>query len=135
MGIDHPECPERLGAINDQLLITGLLNYMHTYDAPLATAEQLQQAHSALYVRDVAAHRPESGYVQVDPDTRMNSYTNQAATRAAGAAVLAADLVIMATHGLRGWRRLVLGSVTEGVLRGSDCPVRSTALVQARMRT
>lgn len=94
MGIDHPECPERLGAINDQLLITGLLNYMHTYDAPLATAEQLQQAHSALYVRDVAAHRPESGYVQVDPDTRMNSYTNQAATRAAGAAVLAADLVI-----------------------------------------
>jgi len=36
-----------------------------------------------------------------------------------------ADLVIMATHGLRGWRRLVLGSVTEGVLRGGDCPVLS----------
>ncbi|MDO8179509.1 MAG: histone deacetylase family protein [Undibacterium sp.] len=94
MGEGHPECPERLGAINDQLLITGLLNYMQTYDAPLATAEQLQQAHSSLYVRDVAAHRPDSGYVQVDPDTRMNPHTNQAATRAAGAAVLATDLVM-----------------------------------------
>jgi nucleotide-binding universal stress UspA family protein len=40
-------------------------------------------------------------------------------------AELAADLVIMATHGLRGWRRLILGSVTEGVLRGGDCPVLS----------
>jgi len=37
----------------------------------------------------------------------------------------ATDLVIMATHGLSGWRRLILGSVTEGVLRGGDCPVLS----------
>ncbi len=37
MGPHHPECPERLGAINDHLLVKGLLDYMHTYDAPLAT--------------------------------------------------------------------------------------------------
>lgn len=94
MGAGHPERPERLGAINDQLLITGLLSYMQTYDAPLASTEQLQQAHAALYVRDVAAHRPATGYVQVDPDTRMNPFTDQAARRAAGAAVLAADLIM-----------------------------------------
>lgn len=35
MGPHHPECPERLGAINDHLLVKGLLDYMHTYDAPL----------------------------------------------------------------------------------------------------
>jgi nucleotide-binding universal stress UspA family protein len=46
-----------------------------------------------------------------------------------------ADLVIMATHGLRGWRRLVLGSVTEGVLRGGDCPVLSVSRSEGRLRT
>jgi acetoin utilization deacetylase AcuC-like enzyme len=94
MGVDHPECPARIGAINDQLLITGLLDYMQSYEAPLASTSQLEQAHSALFVRDVEAHRPSSGYVQIDPDTRMNPFTFQAAKRAAGAAVLAADLVI-----------------------------------------
>jgi acetoin utilization deacetylase AcuC-like enzyme len=94
MGVDHPECPARIGAINDQLLITGLLDYMQSYEAPLASTTQLEQAHSALFVRDVEAHRPSSGYVQVDPDTRMNPFTFQAAKRAAGAAVLATDLVI-----------------------------------------
>ena len=33
-------CPERLGAIQDMLLTKGLLDYMHSYDAPAATVEQ-----------------------------------------------------------------------------------------------
>ena len=40
---------------------------------------------------------------------------------------LTADLIVMATHGLRGWRRAVLGSVTEGVLRDGQCPVLSVS--------
>jgi nucleotide-binding universal stress UspA family protein len=47
----------------------------------------------------------------------------------------AADLVIMATHGLRGWRRLALGSVTEGVLREGACPVLSVSRKEGRLRT
>jgi nucleotide-binding universal stress UspA family protein len=35
----------------------------------------------------------------------------------------AADLVVMGTHGRRGWRRLVLGSVAERFLRISTRPV------------
>lgn len=46
-----------------------------------------------------------------------------------------ADLVVMATHSLHGWRRLILGSVTEGVLRGSDCPVLSVSRTQRRLTT
>ena len=46
MGPDHPECPERLGAIQDMLLLRGLLDYMNTYDAPLATEAQLGRAHA-----------------------------------------------------------------------------------------
>jgi nucleotide-binding universal stress UspA family protein len=34
-----------------------------------------------------------------------------------------ADLVVMGTHGRRGWRRLVLGSVAERFVRLARCPV------------
>ena len=36
---------------------------------------------------------------------------------------LKADLVVMGTHGRRGWRRALLGSVAEEVVRGARCPV------------
>ena len=36
---------------------------------------------------------------------------------------LPADLVVMGTHGLSGFERLMLGSVTEKVLRRASCPV------------
>jgi len=34
-----------------------------------------------------------------------------------------ADLIVMGTHGRRGFKRLLLGSVTEAVLREAPCPV------------
>ncbi|WP_233837795.1 universal stress protein [Paraburkholderia sp. ZP32-5] len=34
-----------------------------------------------------------------------------------------ADAIVMGTHGRRGLRRLMLGSVAERVLRGASCPV------------
>jgi acetoin utilization deacetylase AcuC-like enzyme len=94
MGPSHPEAPERLGAIHDLLLIKGLLDCMQTYDAPLVTEKQLEQAHTALHVHTIASMAPLEGHVHVDPDTMMNKDTYQAALRAAGAAVLATDLVI-----------------------------------------
>lgn len=33
------------------------------------------------------------------------------------------DLIVIATHGRTGWRRLVFGSVAEKVLRHTECPV------------
>lgn len=94
MGPHHPECPERLGAINDMLLTKGLLDYMNTYDAPLATEEQLGRAHAINYVHELMDAAPREGYHKVDPDTGMNPYTVKAALRAAGAAVQATDLVL-----------------------------------------
>jgi acetoin utilization deacetylase AcuC-like enzyme len=94
MGADHPECPERLGAINDMLLVKGLLDYMSPYDAPLATLEQLGRAHASRYVAELLDASPATGYHRVDPDTEMNPFTTTAALRAAGAAVLATDLVL-----------------------------------------
>jgi universal stress protein A len=34
-----------------------------------------------------------------------------------------ADLIVMGTHGRRGVRRALLGSIAEGVLRTAPCPV------------
>lgn len=43
-----------------------------------------------------------------------------------------ADLIVMGTHGRRGVRRLVLGSVAERVLRCATCPV---LLVSSQMKS
>jgi len=94
MGPDHPECPDRLAAVHDQLLIRGLLDFMNVLEAPLATEDQLARAHATLHIRDIVDNAPREGYRRVDPDTCMNPYTVRAALRSAGAAVLATDLVL-----------------------------------------
>jgi acetoin utilization deacetylase AcuC-like enzyme len=93
MGSSHPECPARTDVINDKLLSLRLLDLLAQYDAPLATREQLLRVHSAPYLDWLQQRLPESGYYDIDLDTQMNPKTLVAAHRAAGAAVLATDLV------------------------------------------
>jgi acetoin utilization deacetylase AcuC-like enzyme len=97
MGPDHPESPQRIDSISDFLLAKGLLDLMLHYDAPEATREQLQRVHAAHYVAEIEASSPASGYSHLDPDTAMNPHTLAAARHAAGAAVIATDLVIEGT--------------------------------------
>ena len=94
MGSHHPERPERLGAIEDQLIASGVGPHLTRFEAPLASDEQLARVHPIEYVRAIREAAPEHGTVHLDPDTAMNPFTLQAALRAAGAAVLAADLVL-----------------------------------------
>jgi acetoin utilization deacetylase AcuC-like enzyme len=94
MGRGHPECPERLRAIDDQLRTRGLFDRLQHHQAPAATREQLARAHSAAHIDEVLARAPASGYAILDPDTIMNGATLEAALHAAGALVLATDLVI-----------------------------------------
>jgi nucleotide-binding universal stress UspA family protein len=39
------------------------------------------------------------------------------------AAIEQCDLIVMGTHGITGWRRWVLGSIAEEVVRRANCPV------------
>jgi acetoin utilization deacetylase AcuC-like enzyme len=94
MGQHHPECPDRLHAIEDQLIAAGLVGYLAEHDAPLAARGNLARVHSAEYLDALEAAVPTRGLAHLDPDTAMNPHTLQAALRAAGAAVLATDLVI-----------------------------------------
>ncbi len=98
MGRGHPECPERLDAISDHLIATGLIDALDLREPPLADEAQLARAHAALHVRELrAAMEPlrQSGeHCQIDPDTSAGPGSWQAALRAAGAAVAATDAVI-----------------------------------------
>ena len=46
-----------------------------------------------------------------------------------------ANLIVMATHGRKGVRRLILGSVAERVLREAPCPVLTVRPPEARARS
>ncbi len=96
MGHDHPESPARLRAIEDQLIASGIFPFLQHHDAPLATREQLVRVHSEAHLNALAAISPAQDLVAIDPDTWMNPHTLEAAFRAAGAAVLATDLVMQA---------------------------------------
>ncbi|MCX7898189.1 MAG: histone deacetylase family protein [Rhodocyclaceae bacterium] len=94
MGAHHPECPERLSAIQDRLIASGLDAYLQYYEAPLATREQLARVHEPAYLDYLEAQAPTQGLRHLDPDTAMCPATLPAALRAAGAGVLAVDLVM-----------------------------------------
>jgi len=94
MGADHPECAERLHAINDQLIASGVLDHLIHYDAATASKTQLTRVHNSEYVEWVFRQAPVEGLVQLDGDTAMNRFTLDAALHAAGAAVQAVDLVM-----------------------------------------
>ena len=94
MGYDHPESPARLQAIEDQLIASGIYPFLQHHTAPQATLEQLSRVHSTDYIRAIEASAPRHGMINLDPDTAMNPFTLEAALHAAGAAVLATDLVM-----------------------------------------
>lgn len=94
MGHHHPERPARLGAINDRLLATGLDMALHHYNAPLVSRELLEAVHDRAYIEQIFSSAPAQGVVWVDDDTAMAPHTLNAALRAAGAAVMAVDLVM-----------------------------------------
>ena len=103
MGAGHPECPARLDAIEDRLLMTGVADALDRREATPATMGELLLAHgrrhvaalrglSAMLGEEVKAGGPD--HYALDPDTSMNCGTYRAALLSAGAAVNAVDAVL-----------------------------------------
>ena len=103
MGRGHPECPERLDAIEDWLLATGVKDALDCREAPIAPIGDIELAHDRMMIagirglgvqlaEDMKAGGP--SHAQIDPDTTMNVHTWDAAVRAAGAALAATDAVM-----------------------------------------
>ena len=94
MGEGHPERPERLSAIEDKLLASRLDYLVIRAEAPAATREQLLRVHDPAYLEELERLSPREGLVWLDPDTALCPETLPAAFWAAGAGILATDLVI-----------------------------------------
>jgi acetoin utilization deacetylase AcuC-like enzyme len=98
MGAGHPECPQRLAAIADHLRATGLDVALSFCEAGEATLAQLERAHDARYVTEMAdllQRLQASGETRaLDPDTVACPATWKAALQAAGAAIAATDAVL-----------------------------------------
>ena len=103
MGQGHPECPQRLDAIEDRLLITGIDHALDRRESSLASLADIELAHGRMYVAslrglsDALAEDMQAGgpsHTALDPDTSMNAHTWKAALRSAGAALDATDAVI-----------------------------------------
>lgn len=94
MGPYHPECPERLTAISDRMIASGIDAYLVHYEAPAATRAQISRVHGAAYIEAIEEASPQEGLHFIDPDTALNPHTLTAARHAAGAVVQAVDLVL-----------------------------------------
>jgi acetoin utilization deacetylase AcuC-like enzyme len=103
MGTGHPECPQRLDAIEDRLLASGVGDCLDRREAPEAALDHIALAHGRMHVAalrglserladEISAGGPR--YLQIDPDTSLNLHTWSAALRAAGAALAATDAVL-----------------------------------------
>jgi acetoin utilization deacetylase AcuC-like enzyme len=103
MGAGHPECPARLDAIEDRLLITGLDAALDRREATAASLGDLELAHGRMHLAalrglsdglrdEIAAGGP--SHAQVDPDTSINIHSWDAILMAAGAAIDATDAVM-----------------------------------------
>ena len=103
MGAGHPECPERLDAIENRLLVSGVGDALVKREASSAPIADIELAHGRMYVAalrgltDGLREEIDAGgptHAQIDPDTSMNVHTWDAALRAAGAAIDATDAVM-----------------------------------------
>ena len=92
-GPRHPERPERIRAILDELErrpIAGL----ERRTAPRARETDLARAHPPAYVAEVLRRIPDEGRLHLDPDTVVSPGSGEAALRAAGGAVAAVAAVL-----------------------------------------
>ena len=99
-GEGHPECPQRLQAIEDRLRLCGLLDFMQQVQAPAASIEQLLPVHDRAHIERVLHADTSDGPLWHDPDTAQGDHTAEAALHAAGAGIKAVDLVLAEQAGL-----------------------------------
>ncbi|HEY9066729.1 MAG TPA: histone deacetylase family protein [Burkholderiaceae bacterium] len=99
MGRGHPECPQRLDAIDDYLLASGVDVALQRREAPLVDLADVAYAHASGYIaalRDLLVEVQDGDVPlrSIDPDTAACPATWRAVQRAAGAAVAATDAVL-----------------------------------------
>ncbi len=83
----HPERPERLKAVINRLVETGMTEDMQVILAEELADDVLTQVHPEKYVLTINHSEPTTSIVRLDPDTYMSVGSLRAAKLAAGACV------------------------------------------------
>jgi len=98
---------------------TGMPVYVDLYkgqeDTARAKLVEIAQKHLAGIKHELLTHTGEPAGTILNAEKKMS-----------------ADLVVMATHGRRGFKRFFLGSIAEVVLRESTCPVLTVRCTPAQ---
>ncbi len=94
MGAGHPESPNRLRAIMQQLEESGTMARLTKIEPRKAEDEWIMQVHTPGYVASLNRHAPTSGRVSLDPDTSMSPGSLHAAYLAAGGALAGVDAIM-----------------------------------------
>jgi acetoin utilization deacetylase AcuC-like enzyme len=94
MGAGHPESPNRLRSIMQQLEQSGTIARLVQVAPRKAEDEWITQVHSSSYLASLNRHAPASGRVSLDPDTSMSPGSLNAAYLAAGGALAAVDAIM-----------------------------------------
>ena len=90
-GFEHPECPERLQIVSNELANAGF-EFITSYKQ--ATREQLCRVHDERYIDRLFQLAPQQELIYLDPDTVMSPHTLSAALYAAGAVIKGVDLLM-----------------------------------------
>lgn len=94
MPAGHPECPERIDAITNQLMANGIDGLLYHREAPAVTDEQLLRVHAHEHLYAITRAIPSEGVDFFADDVYLSPQTLRAARHAAGAAVMGVDMIM-----------------------------------------
>jgi universal stress protein A len=112
------------------MVMDATIHLVHVIGIPPMGIPEMGVAYSSVMMETTTKH------AQAALDTRAARYRDRVSIAPARLEVgdardvidsvaeqIGADLIVMGTHGRRGLRRVVLGSVAESVVRSAPCPV------------
>jgi acetoin utilization deacetylase AcuC-like enzyme len=94
MGAGHPESPNRLRAIMQQLEQSATVDRVTRIEPRAAEDEWITQIHKPSYLATLKTHVPTNGRVSLDPDTSMSPGSLTTAYLAAGGGLAAVDAIM-----------------------------------------
>jgi nucleotide-binding universal stress UspA family protein len=118
------------------------LHLVHAITIPVMGVAEMGVAYSAATIESITKH------AQEQLDTRTARYRDRVSlapvrlevgdardTIDRAAEQIGADLIVIGTHGRRGLRRVLLGSIAESVVRSAPCPVLTIRQAPVTSRT
>lgn len=129
---DFSEQAERALAYAVELAsqLDGTIHLVHVLGLPSMAVPEIGYAYNAMMMESLTAEAQKEldrlvalyrDRVSMAPPRMEIGDARDVIDRIAGA--ISADLIVMGTHGRRGIRRVLLGSVAESVVRTAPCPV------------